>query len=114
MKTLKGPGIFLAQFAGDAAPFNSFDAICGWAASLGYRGVQVPSWDARLFDLGKASESKDYCDEITGVAAGQLGRGGFDSTSSSPIVIMMPFSSMSPGSSGLSDTATISSCFGPS
>lgn len=70
MKTMKGPGIFLAQFAGDAAPFNSFDAICGWAASLGYRGVQVPSWDARLFDLGKASESKDYCDEIAGIAAG--------------------------------------------
>jgi len=69
MKTLKGPGIFLAQFAGDAAPFNSFDAICGWATSLGYRGVQVPSWDARLFDLAKASESKDYCDEIAGVAA---------------------------------------------
>lgn len=70
MKTMKGPGIFLAQFAGDAAPFNSFDAICGWAASLGYRGVQVPSWDARLFDLGKASGSKDYCDEIAGIAAG--------------------------------------------
>lgn len=23
MKTIKGPGIFLAQFAGDVAPFNS-------------------------------------------------------------------------------------------
>ncbi|MBW1279574.1 sugar phosphate isomerase/epimerase, partial [Escherichia coli] len=31
--------------------------------------VQIPSWDARLFDLGKASESKDYCDEIAGVVA---------------------------------------------
>ncbi|TPE49568.1 sugar phosphate isomerase/epimerase family protein [Amaricoccus solimangrovi] len=70
MRTIKGPGIFLAQFAGDAAPFDSFDAICGWAASFGYKGVQIPSWDARLFDLAKASESKDYCDEIAGVAAG--------------------------------------------
>ncbi|SMF46931.1 Sugar phosphate isomerase/epimerase [Tistlia consotensis] len=70
MKTLKGPGIFLAQFAGDAAPFDSFDGICAWAASLGYRGVQIPTWDARLFDLDKASGSKDYCDEIAGVAAG--------------------------------------------
>lgn len=70
MKTLKGPGIFLAQFAGDAAPFNSFDAICAWAASLGYKGVQIPSWDKRLFDLGTASESKGYCDEIAGIAAG--------------------------------------------
>ena len=51
MKTIKGPAIFLAQFAGDAAPFNSFDAICGWAAALGYKGVQIPTWDGRLFDL---------------------------------------------------------------
>lgn len=69
MKAIKGPAIFLAQFAGDAAPFNSFDAICGWASSLGYKGVQIPTWDARLFDLKKASDSKDYCDEVKGVAA---------------------------------------------
>src|SRR6476659_8046619 len=67
--TIKGPAIFLAQFAGDAPPFNSFDAICGWAASLGYKGVQIPSWDGRLFDLEKAAASKAYCDEIAGVAA---------------------------------------------
>ena len=59
----------MAQFAGDAAPFNSFDAICKWAASLGYKGVQIPSWDGRLFDLAKAASSKTYCDELTGVAA---------------------------------------------
>ncbi len=69
MKSIKGPAIFLAQFAGDTAPFNSFDAICKWASSLGYKGVQIPSWDARLFDLKKASDSKSYCDEISGVAA---------------------------------------------
>lgn len=69
MKTIKGPAIFLAQFAGDAAPFNSFDSICKWAAGLGYKGVQIPTWDARLFDLAKASDSKAYCDEIKGVAA---------------------------------------------
>jgi sugar phosphate isomerase/epimerase len=66
--TIKGPAIFLAQFAGDAAPFNSWDAITKWAASLGYRGVQVPSNDTRLFDLEKAAASKDYCDEIAGIA----------------------------------------------
>jgi sugar phosphate isomerase/epimerase len=66
--TIKGPAIFLAQFAGDAAPFNSWDAITKWAASLGYRGVQVPSNDARLFDLDKAAASRDYCDEIAGIA----------------------------------------------
>ena len=67
--TIKGPGIFLAQFAGDAAPFNSLKAIAGWAASLGYKGVQIPTWDSRLFDLEKASKSKAYCDEVSGICA---------------------------------------------
>jgi sugar phosphate isomerase/epimerase len=68
MRTLKGPGLFLAQFAGDAAPFNSWQAITAWAADCGYAGVQVPSWDGRLFDLARAAESQDYCDEVAGVA----------------------------------------------
>jgi sugar phosphate isomerase/epimerase len=67
---IKGPAIFLAQFAGEAPPFNSWDSICKWAASLGYRGVQIPSWDGRLFDLRKAAESKAYADEIAGTARG--------------------------------------------
>ena len=66
MKKIKGPAIFLAQFAGDEKPFNSLDSIAEWASNLGYKGVQIPSWDGRLFDLSKASESKDYCDEIKG------------------------------------------------
>jgi sugar phosphate isomerase/epimerase len=69
MKTMQGPGIFLAQFAGDSAPFNSLDAICEWAASLGYKGVQIPTWDARLFDLDKAASSDAYCDEVKGTVA---------------------------------------------
>ncbi|MEL1251089.1 sugar phosphate isomerase/epimerase family protein [Aurantiacibacter gilvus] len=69
MKTIKGPAIFLAQFAGDTAPFHSLDAICGWVSGLGYKGIQVPSWDGRLFDLEKAADSQDYCDEVAGVAA---------------------------------------------
>jgi len=67
--TMKGPGIFLAQFAGDAAPFNSLPAIAKWAADLGYEGVQIPTWDARLFDLGKAATSAAYCDEVKGILA---------------------------------------------
>ena len=39
MKTIQGPAIFLAQFAGDRAPFNSLASIARWAADLGYRGV---------------------------------------------------------------------------
>jgi sugar phosphate isomerase/epimerase len=64
MRTIKGPGIFLAQFAGEAAPFNSLKGMAGWAAKLGYKGVQIPCWDGRLFDLRRAAESKSYCEEI--------------------------------------------------
>ena len=67
MTTIKGPGIFLAQFMGDHAPFNSLESICKWAASLGFTGVQIPSWDARCIDLQKAAESKTYADEIKGI-----------------------------------------------
>ena len=69
MKTIKGPAIFLAQFAGDAAPFDSLANITKWAAELGYKGVQIPTWDGRLFDLAKAAESDAYCDEIKSTLA---------------------------------------------
>jgi sugar phosphate isomerase/epimerase len=69
MKTIKGPAIFLAQFAGDAAPFNTLPSIARWAAGHGYKGVQIPSWDRRLFDLARAAESQDYCDEVRGTLA---------------------------------------------
>lgn len=66
MKTIKGPAIFLAQFMGEEAPFNSLESICQWAAQLGYKGVQIPTWEARLIDLEKAATSKTYCDELKG------------------------------------------------
>ena len=68
MKTIKGPAIFLAQFAGDEAPFDSWDGITRWAAGCDYVGVQVPSGNARLIDLRRAAESKDYCDDFLGRA----------------------------------------------
>lgn len=64
MKTIKGPAIFLAQFMGDAFPFNSLDSICKYMSELGYKGIQIPTWDARCIDLQKAAESKTYCDEL--------------------------------------------------
>jgi sugar phosphate isomerase/epimerase len=67
--TMKGPGIFLAQFAGDSAPFNSLASIVKWAAGLGYKGVQIPTWDGKLFDLEKAASSKTYCDEVKGICS---------------------------------------------
>ncbi|APG49041.1 sugar phosphate isomerase/epimerase family protein [Phaeobacter porticola] len=64
---IKGPALFLAQFAGDEAPFNSLETITKWAAGLGYRGVQIPTFDSRLFDLERAAESQTYCDEVKGI-----------------------------------------------
>ncbi|MFT7560208.1 MAG: sugar phosphate isomerase/epimerase [Flavobacteriales bacterium] len=69
MSKMKGPAIFLAQFAGDEAPFNNFESICKWAADLGYQGVQLPTWESRFIDLERAAKSKDYCDELKGTAA---------------------------------------------
>ena len=68
MKNIKGPAVFLAQFAGDEAPYDSLENICKWAADYGYVGVQIPSWDGRLIDLEKAATSKDYCDDFKGRA----------------------------------------------
>lgn len=67
MKTIKGPGIFLAQFMGDNEPFNNLKSICQWAAGLGYKAVQIPTTDSRLLDLQQLAESKTYADEIKGL-----------------------------------------------
>ncbi|MFT7037189.1 MAG: sugar phosphate isomerase/epimerase [Cyclobacteriaceae bacterium] len=67
MKTIKGPAIFLAQFMDDVEPFNNLKGICEWAANLGYKGVQIPTWDGRAMDLKKAAESQTYADEIKGI-----------------------------------------------
>ena len=67
MRTIKGPAIFLAQFCGDEKPFNNLKDIGKWANSLGYKAVQIPTWDKRIFDLDKAGSSKDYCDEVKGI-----------------------------------------------
>lgn len=66
MKTIKGPAIFLAQFAGDEPPFNDLESICKWAADLGYKGVQIPTWETGLIDVKKLAESKTFADEYKG------------------------------------------------
>jgi sugar phosphate isomerase/epimerase len=69
MTTIKGPAVFLAQFISDEAPFNSLDSICRWAADLGFKGIQMPTLDARFIDLKQAAESKSYADELIGKIA---------------------------------------------
>ncbi len=68
-KTMKGPAIFLAQFAGAEAPFDCLENITKWAAGLGYKGVQIPTFVGSLFDLDKAASSQTYCDEVKGICA---------------------------------------------
>jgi len=69
MRTIKGPAIFLAQFVGEEAPFNSLESISSWAADLGFKGIQIPSWESNLFDLNLAAESQGYCDDLRGMLA---------------------------------------------
>ena len=66
MKTIKGPAVFLAQFAGKESPFNSLEGMCKWASDLGYKGIQIPTWESSLIDIDKAAESQDYCDDLKG------------------------------------------------
>ncbi|OCX67260.1 AP endonuclease [Thioclava sp. SK-1] len=69
MKTLKGPGLFLAQFVGAQAPFDTFDGIAAWASGCGYKGVQIPSGETGLIDLDLAATSTTYCDDLKGRGA---------------------------------------------
>ncbi len=64
MEKIKGPAIFLAQFLRDEAPYSDLSDISKWASSLGYKGVQIPTWDKRVLDIDKAAESREYCSEI--------------------------------------------------
>ncbi|MCB9321608.1 MAG: sugar phosphate isomerase/epimerase [Lewinellaceae bacterium] len=66
MKTIKGPAIFLAQFAGDKPPHDTLDHLCKWAADYGYKGIQIPTWVSALIDLEKAATSQSYCDDLKG------------------------------------------------
>ena len=69
MKTIKGPAVFLAQFAGGGPHLQNLNDMAKWAKECGFIGVQLPSWDGRVMDLKKAAESKTYCDELRGTMA---------------------------------------------
>ncbi len=69
MGKIRGPAVFLAQFMGSEPPFNNLANIGGWFAGLGYKGIQIPSWDQRVFDLDQAATSKAYCDDYRATLA---------------------------------------------
>ncbi len=66
---MKGPAIFLAQFLDDKPPFNTLAGVAQWAGELGYKGIQMPTLNAHVFNLARAAESKTYCDEVKGICA---------------------------------------------
>ena len=66
MNSIQGPGIFLAQFLRNDPPFDTLKNIGTWVAGLGYRGVQIPTWETQIFDLGQAASSRSYCDDLKG------------------------------------------------
>jgi len=66
MSTIQGPAVFLAQFLRDEPPFNELDSIARWFAALGYKGLQIPTWDPRTIDLDQAADSQAYCDDYRG------------------------------------------------
>ncbi len=69
MASIKGPAIFLAQFADSKAPFDTLENIAKWAGDLGYKGVQIPTWESSLIDLEKAASSKEYCEQLKATCA---------------------------------------------
>ncbi|MBL8839814.1 MAG: sugar phosphate isomerase/epimerase [Alphaproteobacteria bacterium] len=69
--SMRGPAIMLSQFIGDRPPFDSLDGIVGWAASLGYRGIQLPIHDRRIFDVERAAFDDGYCEAVNATIAGR-------------------------------------------
>jgi sugar phosphate isomerase/epimerase len=65
----QGPSLHLAQFADDKAPFNSLEDIARWAAGVGFKALQIPAWDQRLFNVATAAQSQAYCDDVNGMLA---------------------------------------------
>ena len=47
--------------------FDNLENMCKWVASLGYKGIQIPTWAEQLIDLKKAATSKTYASELRGM-----------------------------------------------
>jgi hypothetical protein len=58
MKTIKGPGIFLAQFAGDAAPFNTLEGMAAGRRDWALPGFRFRAGTGGCSILKLAAESQ--------------------------------------------------------
>jgi sugar phosphate isomerase/epimerase len=90
MKTIKGPGIFLAQFIGAQAPFNTLEGLAQWAAGLGYQALQIPCNHPAIFDVERAAASQTYCDEVSGILADGLAIGELSTHLEGQLVAVHP------------------------
>ena len=60
---IKGPAIFLAQFAGDAAPFDSLPNIARWAADGSLRRRRIAARTSSAEE--KRWESRSHTEYLT-------------------------------------------------
>jgi sugar phosphate isomerase/epimerase len=55
--TIRGPGLFIGQYIGTEPPFDRLEDLAGWAASLGFKAIQIPISDTRLKDIVGVSQT---------------------------------------------------------
>lgn len=69
MRTIKGPGLFLAQYVNADERLSTLEGLASFAAECGFTALQIPTFYPKIFDLAQAAESQAYCDDIRGVLA---------------------------------------------
>ncbi|HEX2556107.1 MAG TPA: sugar phosphate isomerase/epimerase family protein [Microvirga sp.] len=69
MRTIKGPALFIVQYIDADARLGTLEGICAFAAGLGFKALQIPTFVPHIFDLARAAESQDYCDDVRAVLA---------------------------------------------
>jgi sugar phosphate isomerase/epimerase len=66
MQTIKGPGLFIAQFVDADARLGTLEGIAAFAAECGFTALQMPTFYPKIFDLEQAAQSQSYCDDVRG------------------------------------------------
>ena len=55
MQTIKGPGLFIAQFVDADAQLGTLEGIAAFAAECGFTALQMPTFYPKIFDLEQAA-----------------------------------------------------------
>jgi sugar phosphate isomerase/epimerase len=80
MQTIKGPGLFIAQFIDTDPKLGTLEGIAAFAAECKFTALQIPTFVPKIFDLEQAAQSQAYCDDVVGILA-QYGLGISELTS---------------------------------